>query len=59
MSPRLAGASRVAAAALFWLSWLLMPGVGVTDTRRSFELVGARRSAVLASVVLQLVSAAL
>jgi hypothetical protein len=56
---RLAGASLVAAAALFWVSWLLMPGVGVTDTQRIFELVGARRSAVLASVVLQLASAAL
>lgn len=48
-----------AAASLFWLSWLLMPGVGVTDTLRIFELVGAQRSQVAASVVLQLASAVL
>jgi len=53
------GACLVAAASLFWLSWLLMPGVGVTDAARIFELVGASRAQVLASVVLQLVSAAL
>jgi len=53
------GSCLVAAASLFWVSWLLMPGVGVTDAARIFELVGANRSHVLASVVLQLVSAAL
>jgi hypothetical protein len=42
----------------FWLSWLLMPGVGVTDPVRIFELVGSHRPEVLASVVLQLLSAA-
>ena len=26
--------SLVAAAVLFWLAWLLMPGVGVTDAER-------------------------
>ena len=46
------------ASALFWLSWLLMPGVGVTDTAIIFELVSQRRSEVFASVALQLVSAA-
>jgi hypothetical protein len=59
VSLRRPGACLVGAAALFWLSWLLMPGVGVTDTQRIFELVGASRPAVLASVALQLVSAAL
>jgi hypothetical protein len=42
----------------FWLSWLLMPGVGVTDAARIFELVGSHRAEVLASVVVQLLSAA-
>ncbi len=42
----------------FWTSWLLMPGVGVTDPARIFELVGSHRPQVLASVVLQLLSAA-
>ncbi len=49
----------VVAAGLFWLSWLLMPGVGVTDPRRIFELVASQRSLVAASVVVQLLSAAL
>jgi hypothetical protein len=49
----------VAAAGLFWLSWLLMPGVGVTDPGRIFELVAAERSRVAASVMVQLASAAL
>jgi hypothetical protein len=35
-----------------------MPGVGVTDTAMIFALVGAHRSSVFASVVLQLSSAA-
>jgi hypothetical protein len=42
----------------FWLSWWLMPGVGVTDTATIFALVGAHRSSVYASVILQLLSAA-
>ncbi len=42
----------------FWLSWLLMPGVGVTDAAQIFALVGSHRPAVLASVVVQLLSAA-
>jgi hypothetical protein len=55
----MAGMALAAAAALFWLSWLLMPGVGVTDPERIFALVASRRALVLASVVVQLVSAAL
>jgi hypothetical protein len=49
----------VAAAVLFWLSWLLMPGVGVTDPQQIFALVASQRSLVAASVVVQLLSAAL
>ena len=56
---RLAGASLVAAAVLFWVSWLLMPGVGITDAERILELVATRRSDVLVSSVLQTVSAVL
>lgn len=36
-----------------------MPGVGVTDSARIFELVGASRSSVAASVLVQLLSAVL
>src|SRR5215216_4966680 len=49
----------VAAAVLFWLAWLLMPGVGVTDPEQIFALVAPRRPFVAASVVTQLASAAL
>ncbi|RIL05390.1 MAG: hypothetical protein DCC71_10680 [Proteobacteria bacterium] len=42
----------------FWLSWVLMPGVGLTDAAEILERVGARRTDVLASVALQLASAA-
>jgi hypothetical protein len=49
----------VFASVLFWVSWVCMPGVGVTDAREIFALVGADRGWVAASVVLQLVSAAL
>jgi hypothetical protein len=55
----MSGLSLVTAAALFWLSWLLMPGVGVTDAAEIFALVSSRRPLVLASVITQLVSAVL
>ena len=48
----------VAGSILFWLSWTLMPGVGVTDTRQIFERVAMQRDAVWLSTLLQLVSAA-
>lgn len=48
----------ILAASAFFFAWLLMPGVGVTDAGRIFELVGAQRGRVLASSVLQLFSAA-
>jgi hypothetical protein len=53
-----AGAWLAIAAGGFWLSWLLMPGVGVTDTSTIFALVGQHRRQVYASVILQLLSAA-
>lgn len=59
MSARIAGISLVGAALLFWLSWLLMPGVGVTDAEQIFELVGSQRLSVAVSVVVQLLSAVL
>ena len=58
MSSRLAGASLVAAAALFWLSWALMPGVGITDAGRILDLVGQHAARVRVSVAAQLLSAA-
>ena len=58
MSGRVAGAFLVAAALLFWASWLLMPAVGITDTQEIFERVAADAASVRASVVVQLVSAA-
>lgn len=58
MPPRSAGAWLLVASLAFWLAWLLMPGVGVTDTAQIFALVGAHRGSVYLSAVLQLVSAA-
>jgi hypothetical protein len=55
----MSGLLLVTAAALFWVSWLLMPGVGVTEAGEIFTLVSSRRPLVLASVVAQLVSAVL
>jgi hypothetical protein len=58
--PSAAAAFCLAAAAVqFWISWALMPGVGVTDAAQIFALVGAQRSAVLWSAALQLLSAVL
>jgi len=39
MSLRKAGWLLSAAAAFFWLSWALMPGVGVTAAAQIFDLV--------------------
>ncbi|HRH46003.1 MAG TPA: hypothetical protein PKY82_30450 [Pyrinomonadaceae bacterium] len=49
----------ISAAVLFWLAWLMMPGVGVTDARQIFTLVSTQRSLVMVSVVIQLISAVL
>jgi len=59
MSSRITGLFLIAAAALFWLSWSLMPGVGVTDPAHIFDLVARQRSLVMLSVITQLLSAAL
>ncbi len=59
MTLRNAGLLLIAAAALFWLSWLLMPGVGVTDAGQIFDLVSGKRPYVMLSVITQLLSAAL
>ena len=59
MSLQMAGRTLTAAGVLFWISWLLMPGVGVTDPQQIFVLVSAARSRVAASVSVQLLSAAL
>jgi hypothetical protein len=53
------GLCLVGAAGLFWLAWMLMPGVGVTDPEQIFALVGSQRPMVALSVLVQLVSAAL
>jgi hypothetical protein len=52
-----AGVWLVVASVAFWLSWALMPGVGVTDTATILATVGRQRPMVLASVLLQLASA--
>jgi len=59
MLSRNAGLLLIAAAALFWLSWFLMPGVGVTDAAQIFELVASKRSSVMLSIITQLLSSAL
>lgn len=59
MFSRSTGLLLIAAATLFWLSWLLMPGVGVTDAAQIFELVASKRSSVMLSILTQLLSSAL
>ena len=49
----------LAAAVLFWVAWLFMPGVGVTDAEQILTLVSSQRSLVVWSVGVQLVSAVL
>lgn len=55
----MSGVLLMLAAVLFWLAWLLMPGVGVTDPAQIFELVSSHRWLVAISVVVQLISAVL
>jgi hypothetical protein len=55
---RFAGFVLATGSVLFWLAWLLMPGVGVTDTELIFALVRHNRLSVFISVLLQLGSAA-
>jgi len=58
MNTRITGWILLTAATLFWTSWALMPGVGVTDAAAILRLVSAQRGYVLASSILQLASAA-
>ena len=53
-----AGRLLVTAAASFWLGWLLMPGVGITDATRILQLVSEQRTGVVVSAVLHFVAAA-
>ncbi|HJZ46059.1 MAG TPA: hypothetical protein VKE41_02795 [Roseiflexaceae bacterium] len=59
MSSRIAGVLLIAAASLFLIAWLLMPSPGVTDAQLILLLVARQRGAVAASVIVQLLSAAL
>jgi hypothetical protein len=55
---RVTGVFLISAATAFWLSWALMPGVGVTDAERILTLVSGQPKHVLFSSALQLLSAA-
>jgi hypothetical protein len=52
-----AGASLIGAALLFWLSWYLMPLPGTTDAAFILEQVRQQRGSVIASAILQTLSA--
>jgi hypothetical protein len=52
------GVMFIVAGTLFWAAWVLMPGVGIVDPAHIFAIVAAQRGLVLASVIVQLVSAA-
>jgi hypothetical protein len=56
---RLTGLLLTAAAGCFWISWLLMPAVGITDARKILMLVSSQPRQVLISAALQLLSAGL
>lgn len=58
MSTRITGVWLTLAALLFWVSWALMPGVGITNAAQILDLVSQHRPSVAASVVAQLISAA-
>lgn len=58
MSPRSSAAFLLAATILFWLSWVLLPAVGITDASLILDLVADNRPEVLVSTILQLASAA-
>src|SRR5262249_44619071 len=59
MLSRKAGLLLIAAAALFWLSWGLMPGAGVTRAAPIFDPVANKGASVMLSIVVQLISSAL
>jgi hypothetical protein len=54
----LAGFSLLLAAVTFWIAWVLMPGVGITDAALILQLVSENRNQVLLSSVIQLLSSA-
>jgi hypothetical protein len=53
------GALLIAAAITFWVGWLLMPGVGITDAALILDAVGSHRGEVLTSSILHLLCGAL
>jgi len=55
-TPRVAAVSLIGAATLFWVGWLFIPVAGVTDAQEIFRIVTPQRGAVLAAVILQLLS---
>src|SRR5579859_6622492 len=55
---RIIGIWLVVASALFWIAWVLMPGVGVTDAQEFLNLVAQQRPQVRLSAIVQLASAA-
>lgn len=53
------GGTFILAAVTFWISWLLMPDPGTTDTPHILAIVKESRNQVLASVLVQIVSSCL
>jgi hypothetical protein len=53
------GGLMILAALTFWISWLLMPDPGTTDTPHILAIVKESRGAVLSSVLVQIVSSCL
>lgn len=49
----------ILAAITFWISWLLMPDPGTTDTTHILKIVKEERSSVLASIIVQIISSVL
>ena len=55
----LTGYLLILAAITFWISWLLMPDPGTTDTNHILTIVKQARISVLCSVIIQIVSSVL
>jgi len=56
---KLTGYLLILAAVTFWISWLLMPDPGTTDTTHILTIVKASRTNVLCSVITQIISSVL
>lgn len=56
---RFAGYFLITAAVTFWVAWFLMPDQGTVDTLHILNIVKENREAVLASVVVQIISSIL